>query len=107
MANPIDLVITQDALKAIDAAIVKVNTLDKELAQTAQNFIDNSKKMANAINGITPTSVSNKATDSAKLSADLDKLKTKYVAVNDAIQKKIEQTRLIEIRLQQQREKAF
>lgn len=107
MANPIDLVITQDALKAIDAAIVKVNTLDKELAQTAQNFIDNSKKMANAINSITPTSVNNKATDSAKISADLDKLKTKYVAVNDAIQKKIEQTRLIEIRLQQQREKAF
>lgn len=107
MANPIDLVITQDALKAIDAAIVKVNTLDKELAQTAQNFIDNSKKMANAMSNITPSNVNNKSGDNAKLLADIDALKAKYVSLNDTVQKKLEQTRLAEIRLQQQREKAF
>lgn len=107
MANPIDIIITKEALAAVDAAIARIDKLDKELQQTAQNFIDNSKKMASAMNNITPTSVSNKGNDTAKLQSDLDKLKAKYVSVNDAIQKKIEQTRLSELRLQKAREVAF
>lgn len=99
MANPIDLIITQDALKAIDAAILKVNTLDKELAQTAQNFIDNSKKMAAATANITPSSVGNKGNEAAKLNAELDGLKTKYISLNDAINK---QSQYLKILSQQQ-----
>lgn len=107
MANPIDLIITKEAINAIDIAIAKVNTLDEKLQNTAQHFIDNSRKMASASGNITPSVVNDKGNDTAKLSADLDKLKAKYVSLNDAIQKKLEQTRLSEIRLQQQREKAF
>lgn len=99
MANPIDLIITQEALKAIDTAIARVNTLDKELAQTAQNFIDNSKKMATASANITPSNVNNKANETAKLNAELDSLKTKYISLNDAINK---QSQYLKILSQQQ-----
>jgi len=107
MANPIDIIVTQDALKGVDAIIARVDLLDKKLADVAQNVIDSGKKIAAATNNLTPTAVNNKGTDSAKISAELDALKAKYVSLNDTVQKKIEQTRLAEIRLQQQREKAF
>jgi len=107
MANPIDLIITQDALKAIDSAIAKVNALDKSLQDTAQSFIESSKKMASATSGITPTSVNNKGADNAKLTAELEKLQSKYNSLFETIVKKAEQSRLAEIRLQQAREKAF
>ncbi len=107
MANPIDIIVTQDALRGVDAIIARVDLLDKKLQDVAQSVIDSGKKIASASNNITPSAVNNKGADNAKLGAELDALKAKYVSLNDTVQKKLEQTRLAEIRLQQQREKAF
>lgn len=107
MANPIDIIVTNDALKGVDAIIARVDLLDKKLQDVAQTVIDTSKKIAAATSNISPTAVNNKGADTAKISADIDALKAKYVSLNDTVQKKLEQTRLAEIRLQQQREKAF
>lgn len=41
MANPIDIVISKEALAEIDKAISKVSALDKEIQSTAQSFISN------------------------------------------------------------------
>ncbi len=85
MANPIDLIITKQALDAIDSAITKVNALDKTLQATAQSFIESSKKMASATIGITPTSVNNKGADNAKLSDELEALKVKYASLSNEL----------------------
>lgn len=107
MANPIDIIVTQDALKGVDAIIAKVDLLDKKLLETSQLVIDTSKKIASISTTLTPTNVNNSGNNNAKLLAELDAMKAKYVALNEAIVKKAEQSRLAEIRLQQQREKAF
>ena len=57
MANPIDIVISKEALAEIDKAISKIGALDKEIQSTAQSFISNSKKMASALSSITPVDV--------------------------------------------------
>lgn len=107
MANPIDIIVTQDALKGVDAIIARVDLLDKKLLETAQLVIDTSKKIASISTTLTPANVNNSGNNNAKLLAELDAMKAKYVALNDAIVKKAEQSRLAEIRLQQKREKAF
>lgn len=73
MANPIDIVISKEALAEIDKAISKVGALDKEIQSTAQSFISNSKKMASALSSITPVDVSESITDNSKLTAELDR----------------------------------
>ena len=45
MANPIDIVISKEALAEIDEAISKIGALDKKIQSTAESFIKNSKKM--------------------------------------------------------------
>jgi len=107
MANPIDIIITKQAQVELDSVITKLGTLDKAMQDVAQTVIDNSKKMASAVSGITPTAVNNKGAENAKLQAELDALKAKYSSLHDTIVKKAEQSRLAEIKLQQQREKAF
>ena len=73
MANPIDIVISKEALAEIDKAISKVGALDKEIQSTAQSFITNSKKMASALSSITPVDVSESIADNSKLTAELDR----------------------------------
>lgn len=93
MANPIDLIITKEALKVVDDAIAKVNLLDKTMQEAAQHFIDNGKKMSSA----TPSGVAGNAENNAavtaqlkaqsdtiaKLSKELDILNTKLVKLNE------------------------
>lgn len=67
MANPIDLIITQAALKVVDDAIAKVNLLDKTMQEATQHFIDNAKKMTSA----TPSSVNGNAENNAATTAQL------------------------------------
>ena len=74
MANPIDIVISKEALAEIDKAISKVGALDKEIQSTAQSFITNSKKMASAIGSITPNDVSQSISENSKLNAELDRM---------------------------------
>lgn len=73
MANPIDIVISKEALAEIDKAISKVGALDKEIQSTAQSFITNSKKMASALSSITPVDVSESIADNSKLTAELER----------------------------------
>ena len=73
MANPIDIVISKEALAEIDKAISKVGALDKEIQSTAQSFISNSKKMASALSSITPVDVSESIADNSKLTAELER----------------------------------
>ena len=74
MANPIDIVISKEALAEIDKAISKVGALDKQIQETAQSFITNSKKMASAIGSITPNDVSQSISENSKLNAELDRM---------------------------------
>jgi len=67
MANPIDLIITQAALKVVDDAIAKVNLLDKTMQEATQHFIDNSKKMSSA----TPSGVNGSAENNAAVTTQL------------------------------------
>lgn len=117
MANPIDIVISKEALAEIDKAISKVGALDKEIQSTAQSFISNSKKMASALSSITPVDVSESIADNSKLTAELDRqskviqgLETqikKLSQVRAETIKRVDEERLAEIKLQQDREKAF
>ena len=117
MANPIDITITKEALAEIDIAISKVGALDKEIQSTAESFIKNSKKMASALSSITPVDVSESIADNSKLTAELDRQSKVIQGLETQIKrlsqvraettKKVEEERLAEIKLQQDREKAF
>lgn len=90
MANPIDLIITKQALEVVDSAIAKVNLLDKTMQEATQHFIDNSKKMALA----TPSGVAGNAENNAAITAQLKtqadtiaKLSAELVNLNDKLTK--------------------
>ena len=117
MANPIDIVISKEALAEIDKAISKVGALDKEIQSTAQSFISNSKKMASALSSITPVDVSESIADNSKLTAELERQNKIIQGLETQIKrlsqvraetiKRVDEERLAEIKLQQDREKAF
>ena len=92
MANPIDIVISKEALAEIDKAISKVSALDKEIQSTAQSFISNSKKMASALSSITPVDVSESIADNSKLTAELDR-QSKVIQGLETQIKKLSQVR--------------
>ena len=92
MANPIDIVISKEALAEIDKAIYKVGALDKEIQSTAQSFISNSKKMASALSSITPVDVSESIADNSKLTAELDR-QSKVIQGLETQIKKLSQVR--------------
>ncbi len=92
MANPIDIVISKEALAEIDKAISKVGALDKEIQSTAQSFISNSKKMASALSSITPVDVSESIADNSKLTAELDR-QSKVIQGLETQIKKLSQVR--------------
>lgn len=93
MANPIDLIITKQALEVVDSAIAKVNLLDKTMQEATQHFIDNSKKMASATpSGVNGSAENNAAVTAqlkaqsdtiAKLSKELENLNNKLVKLNE------------------------
>lgn len=90
MANPIDLIITQEALKVVDNAIAKVNLLDKTMQEATQHFIDNAKKMASATPSGVAGSAENNAATTAQLKAQSDaiaKLSTELANLNDRLVK--------------------
>jgi hypothetical protein len=73
MANPIDIIISKDALDAIDKAIKKVSDLDKQIQDTALSFIENSNKMNKAMSSVTPIDVSESIEGNSKLTAELER----------------------------------
>lgn len=85
-------------------AIKEVQDLRSELVLLSQELTKINK---NTISISTPSGLNKSGADNAKVSAELDTLKGKYISLNETIVKKAEQSRLSEIRLQQQRERAF
>lgn len=93
-----------DEIEIGSKAIKQIQDLRAELVKLSQDVQAVNK---NSINISTPGGLSKSGNDNAKALQDLESLKVKYVALNDTIVKKAEQSRLAEIKLQQQREKAF
>lgn len=85
-------------------AIKEVQDLRAELVKLSEDALKAGKNLSSIS---TPGALNKNGADNAKLGAELDAFKTKYASLNDTIVKKAEQSRLAEIRLQQQREKAF
>jgi hypothetical protein len=104
MANSVDLVIGSEAIKQVESLISKLSLADAELIKISQSAMGASK----GIGGIsTPSGLDKAVTNTANLNAQLEKQNTIINKLHADIAKKAEQSRLSEIRLQQQREKAF
>jgi len=85
-------------------AIKEVQDLRAELVKLSEDALKAGKNLSSIS---TPSGLNKNGADNAKTGAEIDALKAKYIALNETIVKKAEQSRLAEIRLQQQREKAF
>lgn len=85
-------------------AIKEVQDLRTELIKLSQDALNAGKTLSSIS---TPGMLNKSGSDNASASAQLDTFKTKYIALSETIQKGAEKSRLAELRLQQQREKAF
>lgn len=104
MANSVDLVIGQEAIKQVESLISKLSLADAELLKISQSASNASK----GISGIsTPSGLDKAVSSTASLNAQLEKQNTIITKLHADIAKKAEQSRLAEIKLQQAREKAF
>lgn len=104
MANPIDLIVTQDALKQVDALISKVIQAKEGLLDLGNAALGSSKNVSKIS---TPSGLTNNSTANAQINAEIKKHNAEIEKLHATIAKKAEQSRLAEIRLQQAREKAF
>jgi len=93
-----------DEIEIGSKAIKQIQDLRAELIKLSQDVMNVNK---NTINITTPGGLNKSVNDNARTGAELDALKAKYVSLSETIAKKAEQSRLAEIRLQQQREKSF
>ena len=104
MANPIDLIVTQDALKQVDSLISKVKLAREGLLELGDSALGSSKSISKIY---TPSGLTNNSTANAQINAEIKKQNAEIEKLHATIAKKAEQSRLAEIRLQQAREKAF
>ena len=104
MANPIDLIITKEAQLQLDALIAKLRTSQEEVLKLAQNSLTASKNLS-TIN--TPSGLSNNSSNNANTIASVQQQSKVIVDSQVKIQQAYERSRIAEIKLQQQREKAF
>jgi len=104
MANSVDLVIGGEAIKQVENLISKLSIADAELLKISQSALGASK----GISGIsTPSGLDKTVSSTTALNAQLEKQNTIINKLHADLAKKAEQSRLAEIKLQQQREKAF
>jgi len=104
MANSVDLVIGSEAIKQVESLISKLSLADAELLKISQTAATVSK----GISGIsTPSGLDKTVASTTALNTQLEKQNTIITKLHADIAKKAEQSRLAEIKLQQQREKAF
>ena len=104
MANSVDLVIGSEAIKQVENLISKLSLADAELLKISQSAMGASKGIA----GIsTPSGLDKTVQSTTALNAQLEKQNAIINKLHADLAKKAEQSRLSEIRLQQQREKAF
>lgn len=104
MANPVDITVTQQALKEMDTLLAKVTSVRDGFLSLGSTILDTSKN-ATKIN--TPSGLSNNTALNAQINADIKKQGIEVEKLHSAIAKKAETSRLSEIRLQQAREKSF
>lgn len=93
-----------DEIEIGSKAIKQIQDLRAELIKLSQDVQSVNK---NVVNVTTPGGLSKSGAENSKAIAELGALKAKYSDLSETIVKKAEQSRLAEIRLQQQREKAF
>lgn len=104
MANSVDLVIGSEAIKQVENLISKLSIADAELLKISQSASAASK----GITGIsTPSGLDKAVSNTSALNAQLERQNVIITKLHADIAKKAEQSRLAEIKLQQQREKAF
>lgn len=104
MGNSVDLVIGTEAIKQVESLISKLSIADAELLKISQSAMGASKGIA----GIsTPSGLDKTVSSTTALNAQLEKQNAIITKLHADLAKKAEQSRLAEIRLQQQREKAF
>lgn len=104
MANSVDLVIGSEAIKQVESLISKLSIADAELLKISQSAMGASKGIA----GIsTPSGLDKTVSSTSALNAQLEKQNAIINKLHADLAKKAEQSRLAEIKLQQQREKAF
>lgn len=93
-----------DEISIGSKAIKEVQELRAELIKLSQDALAAGKSISSIS---TPGALNKSQGDNAKAGAELEAFKTKYISVTDTVVKQAEKTRLAEIRLQQQRERAF
>jgi len=104
MANSVDLVIGSEAIRQVENLISKLSIADAELLKISQSASAASK----GITGIsTPSGLDKAVSNTSALNAQLERQNVIITKLHADIAKKAEQSRLAEIKLQQQREKAF
>jgi len=102
--NSVDLVIGSEAIKGVQFLTSELILARKEVLSLA----DDSLKLSKSLNTInTPSGLDKTVQSTTALNAQLEKQNTIITKLHADIAKKAEQSRLAEIRLQQQREKAF
>jgi len=104
MANPIDITVTQQALKEMDTLLAKAVSVREGFLLLGQSILDTSKN-ASKIN--TPSGLGNNTAINSQINADIKKQAVELEKLHTTIAKKAETSRLAEIRLQQAREKSF
>jgi hypothetical protein len=93
-----------DEITIARSAIKEVQDLRAELIKLSADALAAGKSMSSIS---TPSGLNKSNSDNSKAIADIEALKTKHISLSETIVKGAEKSRLAEIRLQQQREKAF
>lgn len=104
MANSVDLVIGSEAIKQVENLISKLSLAEQRVLGLSGEFFELNK---NIVKTSTPSGLENIATSAKTVNAQLEKQNAIINKLHADLAKKAEQSRLAEIRLQQQREKAF
>lgn len=104
MANSIDMVVASEAIKQVENLISKLSIADAELIKISTSAREASKSVSTIT---TPTGLDKAITNTTTLTAKIQEQNKVINDLHSTIAKRAEQSRLAEIKLQQQREKAF
>jgi len=104
MANSVDLIIGSEAIKSVEKVISLLSQADQKIIDISQSTLVLGKGFS-SIN--TPSGLDKVVSSTSALNTQLEKQNAIITKLHADIARKAEQSRLAEIRLQQQREKAF
>lgn len=104
MANPIDLIVTQEAIKGVEILISKLTDARDKTLSLGEAALGLSKSYTKVS---TPSALNNNTAANAQINADVKKQAAEIARLHEVIAKAAEKSRLAEIKLQQDREKSF